>query len=213
MKYLSYPLLIILLVLVCIEFFQSVMYAFRHLTMYQWLLYGFAAYFVIRRFDFFARNEQWLQTTSHEATHALVGMMFLHKIHSLEAREGHGVVYHSGRNFGSIFISLAPYCFPVLTYALLFLRLMGANRMLYVFDILIGFTLAFHVLCFWMQTGRHQPDIQGQGYLRSFLFLFLFWFFNASVILLSIRKGIIGAFGYLFQQYWGDIVQCWHLIF
>lgn len=213
MKYLFYPIAILLLALTCTEFFPVLMYACKHIAVYQWLLYGMGAYFIIRRFNFFSRNEQFLQTTSHEATHAIVGMMFFHKIHSLQADEDHGVVYHSGRKIGDIFISLAPYCLPIFTYAFLLLRIMGANKMLYVFDLFIGFTLAFHLMCFISQTRLYQSDIQGQGYIKSFLFLFVAWFFNATIILLSIRKGIIGALTYIFPKYWDDIINWFNFIF
>lgn len=213
MKYLFYPIAILLLILACSEFFPIFMYACRHIAVYQWVLYGMATYFIIRRFSFFSRNEQWLQTTSHEATHAIVGMMFFHKIHSLQANEDHGVVYHSGKKVGDIFISLAPYCLPILTYAFLLLRIMGANKMLYVFDLFIGFTLAFHLVCFCSQTRLYQPDIQTHGYIKSFLFLFVAWFFNATIILLSIRKGIVGAITYIFPKYWNDIIGWWNFIF
>lgn len=202
-----------MLALAVTEFIPALVYAFKHIAVYQYMLYGVAAYFVLRKFDFFSRNEQWLQTTSHEATHALVGMMFLHKIHSLQANEDHGVVYHSGRNFGGIFISLAPYCLPFLTYLFIIMRIWGANRMLYVFDILIGFTLAFHIVCFYTQTRLYQPDILRQGYLRSLLFIGTAWFFNATVILLSIRKGIMKTLPYIFSQYWADLTEFWDLIF
>lgn len=213
MKYLVYPLLVILLILTSVEFFPALLYVFTHLAMYQWLIYGFAAYFILRKFGFFSRNEQWLQVTSHETSHAIVGMMFLHKIHSLEARDNSGVVYHSGKDIGAIFISLAPYCLPVVTYVLLFLRLIGASRSLYVFDLLIGFTLAFYVLCFCKQTSPSQTDIQRQGVVKAYLFIFVCWFFNATMILLSIRKGIWGAVKYVFPQYWNDIVGFWNFIF
>ena len=85
--------------------------------------------------------------------------------------------------------------------------------MLYVFDLLIGFTLAFHILCFSKQTRLAQSDIQGQGYLRAFLFIFVSWFFNATIIFLSIRKGIIGAITYIFPEYWNDIVEFWNFVF
>lgn len=213
MKYLFYPIAILLLILTCSEFFPIFMYACKHIAVYQWVLYGMATYFIIRRFSFFSRNEQWLQTTSHEATHAIVGMMFFHKIHSLQANEDHGVVFHSGKKVGDIFISLAPYCLPILTYAFLLLRIMGANKMLYVFDLFIGFTLAFHLVCFCSQTRLYQPDIQTHGYIKSFLFLFVAWFFNATIILLSIRKGIVGAITYIFPKYWNDIIGWWNFIF
>ena len=213
MRYLYYPIMIALLVLTGFELYPTITNAYKHLADYQWLLYGFVAYFILRRISIFARNEKWLQITSHETTHAIVGMMFFHKIHSLEASDRSGVVYHSGRNFGDIFISLAPYCLPIATYLFLLLRIIGSSKMLYVFDLFIGFTLAFHVLCFCLQTRLDQPDIQKQGYFRSFLFIFVSWFFNATIILLSIRKGIVGAVTYLFPQYWNDIVGFWNFIF
>lgn len=213
MKYLFYPIEVILLVLSCTEFFPILIYACKHIAVYQWLLYGLGSYFIIRKLGFFSRNEHWLQTTSHEVTHAVVGMLFFHKIHSLQANEGRGAVYHSGRSVGAIFISLAPYCLPIFTFVFLLMRIMGADKMLYIFDLFIGFTLAFHLVCFVSQTRLYQPDIQKYGYIKSFLFLFIAWFFNASIILLSIRKGIVGAVMYLFSEYWSDIVYVWNLIF
>lgn len=213
MKYLYYPLILLLLVLTVFQFFPVLIYAAGHLATYQWLLYGMATYFILRRFNFFAQNESWLQTTSHEANHAIVGMMFFHKIHSLQANEESGVVYHSGRNFGDIFISLAPYCLPVVTYLLLFVRLLGAYKMLYLFDLFIGFTLAFYIVSFWRQTRPYQTDIQNQGYIRAYLFIITAWFFNASIILLTIRKGVLWAFSTTFQSYWDNIVTWFKMIF
>lgn len=213
MKYMFYPLAILLLVLAFLEFVPVLVYACGHIAVYQWMLYGVAAYFIVRRFEFFSCNELWMQTISHEASHAIVGMMFFHKIHSLQANEDSGVVYHSGRKIGEIFISLAPYCLPILTYLILIMRIMGANKMLYVFDLFIGFTLAFHIMCFYRQTRLYQTDIQNQGYIRAFLFIFTAWFFNATIILLSIRKGLIGAIAYIFPEYWDRIADWCNLIF
>ena len=100
--------MLLLLALALTEFISVVGLFVANIWHYKWLLGGAAAYLLIRKIGLFARNEQWLQTTSHESTHALVGMLFLHKIHSLQAGDGSGVVYHSGGRFGSLFISLAP---------------------------------------------------------------------------------------------------------
>jgi len=40
-----------------------------------------------------------------------------------------------------------------------------------------------------------------------------FWWFNATIIILSISKGIVKSFGYLFTQYWNDILVAWNYIF
>lgn len=40
MKYLFYPIAILFLALTCTEFFPVLMYACKHIAVYQWLLYG-----------------------------------------------------------------------------------------------------------------------------------------------------------------------------
>ncbi len=165
MKYLYYPIVVILLALTLVEFVPTFSWACNHISRYQWMLYGMGIYFVIRMIPFYERNEQWLQTFSHELSHTVVGMMFFQKIHSFHAEENQGIVWRSGRPIGDIFISLAPYCLPIFTYAFLLLRIIGADKMLYVFDLFIGFTLAFHLVCFWKQTRPYQTDIQQQGYV------------------------------------------------
>lgn len=212
MRYLYYPLMLLLLALALTEFISVVGLFVANIWHYKWFLGGAAAYLLIRKIGLFARNEQWLQTTSHESTHALVGMLFLHKIHSLQAGDGSGAVYHSGGRFGSLFISLAPYCFPVLSYVLLLLRLLSAEQMLYIFDILIGFTLGFYVVCFATQTRTSQPDIYEQGKLRSWLFILTSWLFSSTLILLSIYKGLLSAITTLFISYYGDLISWWCLL-
>ncbi len=213
MKYLFYPLILILIVLTFVEFLPVVWYAITHLAVYQWFIYGFVAYFILRRLKFVSQNEELKMTAAHERTHEFVGRLFLRKIHSIEIHENHGAVCHSGGKFGSMFISLSPYCLPIYTYLIIFFRILGANKLLYVFDVFIGLTLAFHIVCFWNQTYPKQSDIQGQGVIRSYLFLIVAWLFNATIILLTIRKGIVGAITYIFPQYWGDIVAVWNYIF
>lgn len=207
MKYLFYPLILLFIAVTVVEFIPISVYVASNLAAYKWLFYGMIGYFVLRITPLLSRNESWAQTFSHELSHTVVGMMFLQKIHSFHADEDTGVIWHSGKGYGRIFISLAPYCLPIYTYAFILLRLMGASNMLYIFDIIIGVTLAFHIVCFWKQTKPYQTDIQGQGYLRSYLFIVAFWVFNASVILLSIRKGVVDAVVYLFPRYWGSVVS------
>ncbi|MFI3278413.1 MAG: M50 family metallopeptidase [Rikenellaceae bacterium] len=210
MKYLYYPIIVILLALAILEFVPVIVWFSTHLSVYQWMLYGAGGYFIIRRFPFFNRNESWLQTFAHELSHTIVSLLFLQKIHSFRADEYGGVIQRSGSGrFSGIFISLAPYSLPYLTFMFLLLRIIGANNTLYVFDIFIGFTYAFHCVCFWKQTRPYQTDIQSQGYLRSYLFIATTLIFNTSIILLSIRKGVIGAVCYLFTQYWSEVVYYW----
>jgi hypothetical protein len=84
---------------------------------------------------------------------------------------------------------------------------MGQNAFIYIIDMLIGFTLAFHISCFWDQTGFHQTDIKNTGYVKAIMYIAVWHMFNGSLIILSIRKGIWGAFGYLFTNYWQDLLK------
>lgn len=213
LRYIYYPIGVVLLLLAMVEFWPIAKGIITHISKYQWMIYGMIAYFVVRRFSFFSRNELWLQTISHESTHAIVGMMFLRKIHSLQAGQDSGMVQHSGRNIGGIFISLAPYCLPIVTYLILFFRIIGADSMLYVFDLFIGFSLAFHVVCFWKQTRPDQPDIKQYGVIGSYLFIAIALLFNASIILMSIRKGIVDSAIYLFSSYWDTIIKWIEVVF
>lgn len=216
LRLLFYPIILLAIALAVAVVVPAAGWAISHWMTYQWFLIGAGGYFLLRILRIFTRNESWLQTFSHELSHTVVGMMFLRRIHSFSATTGEGEITHSGRiRFGQIFISLAPYCLPIFTYALLFLRLLGATKSLYIFDIMIGVTFAFHLLCFWRQTGNHQTDIRSVGYLRSYLFLIWAWLFNATIILLSIRMGVLDAFksvaldSWQFFQEWADVLVDW----
>ncbi|MFI3331544.1 MAG: M50 family metallopeptidase [Rikenellaceae bacterium] len=212
MKFISYLLILIALTLSIIEFIPTITWGYSHLSTYYWMLYGMGGYFLMHLI-LFRRNIKWMQTFAHELSHTLVSLMFLRKIHSFHVEEGTGAIVHSGRRrFGDIFISLAPYCLPYFTFLFIFLRIVGASNMLYIFDLLIGFSFAFHLSCFWRQTGSYQTDIQQHGLIRSYLFIAAALIFNTTIILLSIRLGIVKAVCYLMPQYWHEILKAWDMI-
>lgn len=66
MKYLYYPIAILLGVLTVTEFIPAFGWACNHVSLYQWVLYGMTVYFAVRMIPFVYQNEQWLQTFSHE---------------------------------------------------------------------------------------------------------------------------------------------------
>jgi hypothetical protein len=211
---LTFPLLLVGLALAAVEFYPVLLWGIKHYALYKWFGAGFGAYFMLRLLPFFRKNEGFMQTFSHELTHLIVSLMFGQKNHSFRASDGEGgEMRHSDSHFGGIFISLAPYCLPIFTYAFLFLRIIGAWKQLMWFDIFIGFTLAFHTTCFAKQTGNRQTDIQQYGYFKSYLFIAVLGLFNITIILLCIRKGIINSATYLFSEYWDDIVMAWKYLF
>ena len=211
--FLTLLLLTMALVLIVKEFWTSLKWMTLHLKLYIWFFIGIGSYFVLRMIPQLKKNEEWLQTFSHELSHTIVGLLFFQRIHSFQASERSGVVYHSGHRFGETFISLAPYYLPIFTFAFLLLRIVGAWKLLYVFDLFIGFTLAFHCLCFAKQTRSYQTDISSVGYIKAYLFIACALLFNLTIVLLSVRKGIVNANAYLFTNYWHDIIAVVNHIF
>ncbi len=212
-RFLFYPIILLVIALGVTELIPAVKWCVAHYMVYKYIGIGMAAYFLLSILRIFNKNLEWLQTFSHELSHTIVGMLFLRKIHSFEAKEGTGVMSHSGGlRFGDIFISLAPYCLPLFTYLLLFLRELGAAKSLYIFDIMIGITVAFHIGCFRKQTGLHQTDITSIGVARSSLFIPAMWIINLTVLLMSIRFGVIDSFVKLANEYWSTTVDWWEVV-
>lgn len=210
-----FPLIIVWLLLTGTEFWHSLLWMCNHLQKYIWFFIGLAAYIVLRTLiPVYRKNESFFEVFSHELTHTVVGLLFFRKIHSFEAQEKEGVIVHSSRfSIGDRFIGLAPYYLPIFTFIMLIIRIICANKMLYVMDILIGLTLGFHLHCFLTQTRNYQTDISDRGYVKSYLFIAAFLMFNLTVILMSVRLGIVEANVRLFTAYWSDMKAAFAMIF
>jgi hypothetical protein len=160
-KTLAYIILVIFLLLSVWQFLETTYYlALKSYKIYVWFGIGIVAYIILRRLPFLSKNLEWFETQTHEWLHTIVALIFGQKIHSVSAGENEGVMYHSGRFSRNIFISLAPYCLPLYTYTFCVLRLLSANKSVYIFDLLIGLTLTFHIVAFKKQTKAYQSDIQ-----------------------------------------------------
>lgn len=170
------------------------------------MLLGIGIFIILRFIPALNRNLEWARVFSHELSHTVAGMLMLHRIHYFRAGEKEGVMTHSGR-WGNMFISLAPYTMFLFTLPLLIFRGMGQNAFIYILDLLIGFTFAFHISCFWVQTRTYQTDLQKVGYAKSFLYIAFCHLFNISLIILTVRKGIWGAIAFLFSHYWADFLK------
>ncbi|MDE6276916.1 MAG: hypothetical protein K2M06_02290 [Muribaculaceae bacterium] len=179
---------------------------------YLWFGAGALGYVLLRQLRIFSKNEEWLQVFSHELAHTVVSILFFQKINSFSADSKAGRVSYSGSGVGDLFISLAPYCLPLATYILLALRLLSASESLYIYDILIGFTAAFYVMCFVAQTGLYQSDIREQGSVRGMMFIIAAWVFNATIVLVSIRGGLVGALKFVWTEYSSGVKLAWEWI-
>ena len=192
LKLATYPLLLLFLTINTHSLYKSAIGVVLHSKLYLWVAVGIAIYFVVRQV--LRLNLDFLETFTHEIIHAVVSIIFLHKIVSITINEKEGEIIHRGKNGSrNVFISLAPYCIPIYTFAFLLLRLIVIGKFLWVIDILVGLTTGFHGCAIRRQIGTHQNDIQNCGILFSFLFICAFILFNTSIILWSIKNGIGGA--------------------
>ena len=155
------------------------------LGIYQWAAVGFVAYCIFHKYV--RLNIEWLETDSHEKTHGIVGWLFGRRIHSAHSEEGSGCIYTSGNNvfsrWGMLPMSLAPYCLPLWTYSILWIRPLIGYHGLWIFDILVGITLAFHYFCFKSQTRSNQTDINQYPLSFSYVYIYLARIINGLIII------------------------------
>ena len=163
---------------------------------------GFAIFFVLFLIPRIRSNTHWMMKFTHEFTHLVFALLFFRKIHrfKVDAKDSH--VAYSGGWYGYIPITLAPYCVPLFTLALLPWRFTTGNPYyLAAIDILIGFSYAFHVCCWIKQTRLHQTDITGPGTLRSLLVIALFHILNFCLIVLTPSSGVVLALKRVFWEF------------
>ena len=194
LRILSYPLMILGIVVVAPEFWAALKVFFVSLGVFKWFFIGMGAFFALRIIPFLGRNSRVLETASHEITHMVLCLLFFKQVKSMKiSSEGSGEVWHSGNGIGNTFIALAPYTLPLFTFIILIFSIWGSAESMHVFHLLIGFSLAFHLVCFATQTSLRQTDITSQGVVRSFLYIALFLMFNLAIVLLSVKNGFTDA--------------------
>ena len=151
------------------------------LEMYKWMACGFCLFFFLRML--IRKNLTWFETFSHELTHIVVALLLFRKVHSFHAEEDSGVVYTSSSSQnGLIPMALAPYCLPIFTYLFLILRPLVAFNGLWVIDIMIGISVAFHMGCFRHQTGKYQTDINQYPLYFSYAYIYVARLINGCII-------------------------------
>lgn len=163
---------------------------------------GFIIFFALFLIPRIRSNTRWMMKFTHEFTHLIFALLFFRKIHrfKVDAKDSH--VIYSGGWYGYIPITLAPYCVPLFTLALLPWRFTTGNPYyLAIIDILIGFSYAFHVCCWIKQTRLHQTDITGPGVVRSLLVITLFHILNLCLVVLTPSSGVELALMRVFWEF------------
>lgn len=112
---------------------------------------------------------------AHELTHALWGVVMGARVSRIRVKADHGSVVLSKTNF---LITLAPYFFPL--YTVLVILFYWLLRMFYDMQPytmlwlgMVGFTWAFHVTFTLNALLQRQTDIQQEGRIFSYSFIYL----------------------------------------
>lgn len=212
MRVLSYPMVILFLILTAFQVPHVVSDAYAVWKMYTPLLGGMIGYFILSLLPFISKNKEHMMTFSHEMTHWVISLLFFHKLHSFQVGEETGSITHSGGRVGDLMIGLSPYCFPLFTIIFLFLRFMIIPDYLWGYDIFLGLTLGFHIACFANQTGLHQSDIRNRGVFKSALFIIAFWLFFTILILMGVRTNMFSAVKTIFIGYKESLIDFYDMV-
>ena len=125
----------------------------------------------------------------HELSHAITGLLMGAKVGKVNIGRQGGYVELSKSNF---VISLAPYFIPFYTalvialwYGLIFFYDIGAWEPLFMG--IVGLTWGFHVTFTVYMLSQHQPDVQMNGRLFSYVVIYL-----ANLLVVSLWMIAIG---------------------
>jgi hypothetical protein len=164
----------------------------------QFFLIGLVAFFPLHFIAkrYFATVWNYLCTLEHECTHAIVGLLF-GKIPvgmRVSAWEGGEVQLRGGSN---LWISLAPYFLPTISLFILLPAWIFGVTESPTFFVVLGSTIAFHVVTNWNETSFRQTDLQRAGYLTSILVLPIANLLTYGAILSLVFGGVKG-----FAEFW-----------
>ncbi len=154
-----------------------------------WTIWALPAGFAVSVLGFFVLPRPFrTYVLAHELTHAFWGMLMGAKVGKMKVGKTGGHVMLSKSNF---IISLAPYFFPFYT-GLVIALWYGAG---FFFDLsmyepswlaAIGLTWGFHVTFTVYLLSQHQPDVQENGRLFSYVIIYLANLFFVALWMIAI---------------------------
>ncbi len=198
-------LLVIFLVLLFLTIDEVLVVVVNSYTRYLYFLLGGALMFVIDRFTY--RNNKMMKTFHHESTHMLVSLLTFRKVLMLKVEPDSGAVASAGSKRMLEAVSLSPYCFPLFAYVVMIFGYFFGRDMVNIYAVILGAAYAFHLLCIkddfvsLKVLGRHQTDINQYPLLFSYSYILSFWLFNTMIVLLSVRRDIVEAYLYIFDNF------------
>ena len=180
----------------------------KRLQLHRYLAVGFVSFFLVFLIPRMRKNVHWLMMFTHEFTHLVFAILFFRKIHRFNVDNKDSHVSFSNGWFGYMPITLSPYCIPLFTLALLPWRFTADQAVyLYVIDVLIGLTYAFHVCCWARQIRLHQTDITGPVNVRSILFITFFLIVGLCLVSLAPSSGVQLALNRVFWSFPKELIM------
>ncbi len=164
-------------------------YMYTYIADYLYFISGCILYVLLIRFVF--KDILFCQVFIHELTHLIVGVFMLQKVESfyVGTTDGGWVKLRGSNN---IFVDLAPYCLPIISYFLLLINLLFYPQLTWFYAI-VGFFSAFHLHTFCKQIHIKQTDIIKNGVVKSIFFIVTFLLLNSIVIIYSVKMGLFEA--------------------
>jgi len=168
------------------------------------LVLGFLGYVAIWILLIRHSRISWLSTLEHELTHALFALLTFNRVTGLRAtlRDGGHMTYHGTPNW---LIQTSPYFFPTVSFALLAPIILFPSVVNLLMLIVVGASLAYHVLSTWRETHSDQTDFQESGFLFVICFLPAANFFSYAVFLetiLSKKFSLLSTIQLIHQSNW-----------
>ncbi len=192
------------------EFVKALVWAFETLLLKAkvsnyvilWFLAGGVLYYLV--FGLVWRKyRNLIHTTIHEWLHAFMCMIMFRDVVSVQSTsDDGGVMYHRGDS--NIFINLAPYTLPILTYVALIIAGVMPSSVKWPY-VVVGFTFFLHMHAFKRQTRLDQTDLQDSGIYRSLVFICTFLPMNIAICLYALKTTLWAGIGTYFTSVWADI--------
>lgn len=126
---------------------------------------GYAVFFI----GVASRRVGFWTIVEHEVTHALFAWATFHRVVGISAVRSGGHMRYIGK--GNWLIAIAPYFFPTFTLLVIGALTVLPPKHLYVGAIVLGASVAHHILSTWSEAHRHQTDLRETGWLWSWMFL------------------------------------------
>ncbi len=167
-----------------------------------WFLSGFAAYVLIYSI---LQNPIKTYVFGHELSHAIWTWMFRGKVLGFRSGASGGSVTVSKTN---VFISLAPYFFPVYTVLAVGVYLIAkafwkVEAYFEVYRFVLGFSWAFHLVLTVFVMLKGQEDVRENGSFFSVIFIYFANVLCLGLLLVYLSEHVM--LGEYFGQLWDHI--------